>query len=365
MDKKKNIPQLRFPEFHGEWGKKQIIDVAPLQRGFDLPQDNIREGKYPVVFSNGILAYHNEYKVKGPGVVTGRSGTIGKVTYVEENFWAHNTSLWVTDFKGNDPKYIFYFYSRFNLEKLATGSGVPTLNRNDIHAKYIYFPSYHEQQKIASFFTTIDQKISQLKRKKTLLEQYKKGLMQKIFTQQIRFKDDNGQEFPKWEKKKLGDCLDYIQPTKYIVNTTEYDNSYQIPVLTAGKSFILGYTDETEGIYNDCLPVIIFDDFTTSSQFVDFAFKVKSSAMKILVAKLNVNIKYIFEAMQTLNYEIGGHERHWISKFSPMCIDLPSLPEQTKIASFLSTIDDKITHTQKQIEKAEVWKKGLMQQMFV
>jgi type I restriction enzyme S subunit len=163
----------------------------------------------------------------------------------------------------------------------------------------------------------------------------------------------------------LGDCLDYIQPTKYLVSSTEYDNSYTTPVLTAGKTFILGYTNETNGIFENNLPVIIFDDFTTATQFVDFPFKAKSSAMKILIANEGVNIKFIYEAMEVMNYEIGGHERHWISKFAPLEISIPCLEEQTKIANFLSAIDEKINHCGVQIEKMEVWKKGLLQQMFV
>jgi type I restriction enzyme S subunit len=204
-----------------------------------------------------------------------------------------------------------------------------------------------------------------LKQKKTFLEQYKKGVMQKIFSQELRFKDDNGNDYPDWEEKKLGDCLDYIQPTKYLVSSTEYDNSYTTPVLTAGKTFILGYTNETNGIFENNLPVIIFDDFTTATQFVDFPFKAKSSAMKILIANEGVNIKFIYEAMEVMNYEIGGHERHWISKFAPLEISIPCLEEQTKIANFLSAIDEKINHCGVQIEKMEVWKKGLLQQMFV
>ena len=165
--------------------------------------------------------------------------------------------------------------------------------------------------------------------------------------------------------KSLGDCLDYIQPTKYLVESTEYDDSYSTPVLTAGKTFILGYTNETQGIFEDNLPVIIIDDFTTATQFVDFPFKAKSSAMKILVAKENVSIKFIYETMQILKYEIGGHERHWISKFTFLDISLPSIEEQTKIANFLSAIDEKIKLVQGQIEKMELWKKGLLQKMFV
>ena len=165
----------------------------------------------------------------------------------------------------------------------------------------------------------------------------KATLAQKIFTQQLRFKDDNGNDFPDWEVKKLGECLDYIQPTKYLVSSTEYDNSYKTPVLTAGKTFILGYTNETNGIFENNLPIIIFDDFTTATQFVDFPFKAKSSAMKILAATKGVHIKFIFEAMQFMNYEVGGHERHWISKFAPIEILIPSLDEQIKIANFLSS----------------------------
>jgi type I restriction enzyme S subunit len=149
------------------------------------------------------------------------------------------------------------------------------------------------------------------------------------------------------------------------VSSTEYDNRYETPVLTAGKTFILGYTDETKGIFKSPLPVIIFDDFTTATQFVDFPFKAKSSAMKILIAKENMNIKFMFEAMRMMNYEIGGHERHWISKFSPKSILIPSYAEQTKIANFLSAIDDKIMKVAEALEATQQWKKGLLQKLFI
>ena len=140
-------PNLRFPEFVGDWEIKKLGDVAPLQRGFDLPVDVIKIGEFPVVFSNGILKHHNEFKVKSPGVVTGRSGTIGKVTYVEKDFWPHNTSLWVTEFNNNNPKFIFYFYSQFNLERFGTGSGVPTLNRTIFIFKKSFSPPSQNKPK--------------------------------------------------------------------------------------------------------------------------------------------------------------------------------------------------------------------------
>jgi type I restriction enzyme S subunit len=150
-----------------------------------------------------------------------------------------------------------------------------------------------------------------------------------------------------------------------LVSSTEYDNSYKTPVLTAGKTFILGYTNEINGIFENNLPVIIFDDFTTATQFVDFPFKAKSSAMKILAATKAVHIKFIYEAMQFLNYEIGGHERHWISKFAPSEILVPSFDEQTKIANFLSEIDGKIEIEKQLLVQYENQKKYLLQNLFI
>ena len=124
-----------------------------------------------------------------------------------------------------------------------------------------------------------------------------------------------------WQEKKLGEVLGYEQPTNYIVNTTDYSDSYKTPVLTAGQSFILGYTDEEQGIKDasDKNPVIIFDDFTTSSHYVDFPFKVKSSAMKLLYLydnNNNYNFYFIYYVLKNLHYIPQSHERHWISKFS-------------------------------------------------
>ncbi len=177
--------QIRFKQDDGsdfpDWQKKKISEFAPLQRGFDLPVSQIIEGPFPVVFSNGILKMHHEYKVVSPGVVTGRSGTIGNIVYVEKNFWPHNTSLWVTDFKKNLPRFVYYFYIYLDLTRFSSGSGVPTLNRNDIHARSMEFPCVQEQGKIANFLTLIDQKITVIEKQIKYTERFKKGLFQKMF----------------------------------------------------------------------------------------------------------------------------------------------------------------------------------------
>lgn len=150
-----------------------------------------------------------------------------------------------------------------------------------------------------------------------------------------------------WQVKTLGECLEYEQPTKYIVKNTQYSNEYEIPVLTAGKSFLLGYTNDTENIFTQT-PVIIFDDFTTDSKFVDFHFKVKSSAMKILHATKIANIKFVFYFMQTIQYRSDTHKRYWISEYAKLPIPLPPLETQKAIVEKLENafahIDEAVRH---------------------
>lgn len=150
--------------------------------------------------------------------------------------------------------------------------------------------------------------------------------------------------FEKLKWQKLEDLLDYEQPTKYIVKTTNYDKKYSLPVLTAGQTFILGYTDENTGVYRANLeePVIIFDDFTTGNHWVDFDFKVKSSAMKILKAKGETNIRYCYHYMQTIDVDITEHRRQWISIYSKIKILLPSIPVQKHIVNMLDKFEELI-----------------------
>ena len=177
-----SVPEIRFAGFTDPWDQRKLIMVAPLQRGFDLPAEKIIPGVYPVMMSNGIGAYHNEYKVKGPGVVTGRSGTIGNLQYVESAFWPHNTTLWVTKFYGNHPKFIYYLYEKIDLKRYKAGSGVPTLNRNDVHDTMVFFPaSRKEQELISAVLTYLDDLITLHQRKLELLQNIKKSLLDKMF----------------------------------------------------------------------------------------------------------------------------------------------------------------------------------------
>lgn len=170
-----------------------------------------------------------------------------------------------------------------------------------------------------------------------------------------------------WEVKTLGECLEYEQPTKYIVKNTQYSDEYKIPVLTAGKSFLLGYTNDTENIFTQT-PVIIFDDFTTDSKFVDFDFKVKSSAMKILHTTKIANIKFVFYFMQTIQYRSDTHKRYWISEYAKLPIPLPPIETQKQIVQIL---ESKFAHLEKlaqfvnaSLENLQRLKSSLLNQAF-
>jgi len=166
-----------------------------------------------------------------------------------------------------------------------------------------------------------------------------------------------------WPTKKLGEVLDYEQPGKYIVNTKSYRDDYKTPVLTAGKTFILGHTNEKDNVFPiDELPVIIFDDFTTAIKFVDFPFKVKSSAMKILHAKRGkADIKFLFYAMKTMRLNHHTHKRYWISEYSKKQITLPPLIEQKKIVGKIEKLFAKIDEAQKLREEAKFETASLFQ----
>lgn len=195
------------------------------------------------------------------------------------------------------------------------------------------------------------------------LDSEKNKLKEKKGAPELRFKgfiDD-------WEKRKLGEIFNYEQPTKYIVKSTEYDDTFNTPVLTAGKSFLLGYTDEISGIKNATVenPVVIFDDFTTGSHYVDFPFKIKSSAMKLLSLNDNSdNFYFMFNTLKNIKYVPQSHERHWISKFSEFEIYKPSQKEQQKIGNFFKQLDDTISLHQRKLDLLKDQKKGYLQKMF-
>ncbi|HEC1877761.1 TPA: restriction endonuclease subunit S [Campylobacter jejuni] len=165
-----------------------------------------------------------------------------------------------------------------------------------------------------------------------------------------------------WISTELSSLLDYERPDLYIVESDNYKNE-GIPVLTANKSFILGYTDEKNNIYS-CVPVIIFDDFTTEKKYVDFPFKVKSSAIKILKPKGNNVLKFVFELMNTINFEAKEHKRYYISTYQKLFVCVPKdVKEQQKIADCLSSIDELINAESKKLKALKKYKKGLMQKL--
>ena len=402
MEKQKNIPKLRFPEFEGEWEKKILNDTCTIVGG-GTPDSGKEE------FWNGHIQWFTPTEIKmdyvsksertitelglkkssarllpdGTILLTSRA-TIGEVAIALNECTTNQGFQSIIVNKSYNNLFIFNWIknNRYQFIRRANGSTFLEISKSEIGKIPICAPILPEQQKIASFFTVIDQKISQLKRKKTLLEQYKKGVMQKIFSQEIRFKDDNGQEFPKWEKKKLGE-LTYKTGKKNKGSTP-----YPIYSINNREGF-LPQGDQFEGVdsnsrgYDISLYKIIeektfaYNPARINVGSIGFSGDLKdviiSSLYVCFKTKQGVEDAYLLHYLKTFqfnksvlqNVEGGVRDYLFYENFSNIKINLPSNKEQVKIANFLSAIDDKINHTQKQVEKAEVWKKGLMQQMFV
>jgi type I restriction enzyme S subunit len=165
------------------WVKEKIGEILTLQRGFDITKKTQTYGLYPVVSSSGITSYHNEFKVRGPGVVIGRKGTLGTAFYIQSDFWPHDTTLWVKDFKGNYPQYIYYFLKALPLAQFDSGSSNPTLNRNFVHQMDAFKPTLENQIKIANLLSTLDSKIELNNRINAELEAMAKTLYDYWFVQ--------------------------------------------------------------------------------------------------------------------------------------------------------------------------------------
>ena len=345
------------------WVWCKLGEIFYLKAGENITSKDISEIKkedfiYPCYGGNGIRGYTKQYNKEGIFSLIGRQGALcGNINIGKGKFFATEHAVVVNTFSETNVNWCFYFLKQLNLNQYATSTAQPGLSVNNINQIYIPLPPLKEQDWIANEIDRLFTLIEQLEEDKAALQQLVSQLKSKILSLAIRGQlvpqDANDEpaevllkrinpeyksrgnlhykNLPKgWAVCKLEDILEYKQPQEYIVNSVDYDDSYNTPVLTAGKSFIIGYTNETEGIFNE-LPVIIFDDFTTASKYVDFKFKVKSSAMKILKPKGNVNLAYIHYFMSITRLISDTHKRYWISEYSKLIVPLPPLAEQQRI----------------------------------
>ena len=267
-------------------------------------------------------------------------------------------------------KYLFYFLLSHRDMFIAKGGGgaQPNISKEIIVNTAIPLPPLAEQERIVTeierWFTLIDQLEQGKSDLQTVIKQAKSRVLYltihgKLVPQNPNDEPaidllkrinpdftpcDNG-HYPQlpdgWCKCRLEDIVEYEQPQAYIVNSTDYDDRYLTPVLTAGKSFVIGYTNETEGIYQNT-PCIIFDDFTTDSKLVDFPFKVKSSAMKILKVAADIEIEYVAMFMNITRLIGDTHKRYWISEYSKLCIPIPPEEEQKRIINTANAMFEKL-----------------------
>ena len=344
-------------------GKYKLLRIT------DIQDNQVDWGTVP--FTDFDEDKVSSYILHDGDIVFARTGaTVGKsylIKRLRQNAIYASYLIRVQTFDLILPEYVkLFFESGYYWEQIelrSVGIGQPNVNGTILGNLNIPLPSFAEQKrivlKIERWFSLIDQ-IEQSKADlQTTIKQTKSKILDLAIHGKLVPQDpndepaiellkrinldytpcDNGhyENLPNgWGVCRLEDIVDYEQPTAYIVNSTSYNDSYPIPVLTAGKSFIIGYTNEEKGIYSK-LPCIIFDDFTTDSKFVDFPFKVKSSAMKILQVRKGIKIEYVAMFMNTTRLIGDTHKRYWISEYSKLTIPIPPKAEQKRIVDTIHT----------------------------
>ena len=323
---------------------KKLGDICLIETGKLNANAAVDGGAYPFFTTSKQVSYINSWRWDCDALLVAGNANVGDVKHYCGKFEAYQRTYVLSRFSSDINSQFLYYVMASKLKEYLSSK------KNEAAMTYIVLSTL-QSFPIPIPPLKIQQEIVKILDKFTELQAELQAELE-LRSKQYEYYRDDLLSFDKLvtlggvaRRAKLLDIVDYEQPTKYLVETTEYDDSYAIPVLTAGKTFVLGYTNETDGIYNASTedPVIIFDDFTTDSKWVDFPFKVKSSAMKML--KLNKSgretalLRWIYLCMQRLHYVPADHSRHWISKYSNLEIPLPPLEVQKRLVNVLDNFE--------------------------
>ena len=382
MEEKKLVPKLRFPGFTEPWEQRKFGELF-LERREKTTEENediLLSCAITGIYLNSDLFSHfrgsstvGYLKVrKNDLILSAQNLHLGNAN-INFNF-EHgmiSPAYKVFEIESCDPYFVNAWVKKDSTKIFflkVTTEGASQCRKNiDWDAlinQDLLTPNAFEQEAIGKFFYQLDRYITLHQRKLEHLKLKKKSLLQKLFPKE-------GEVYPElrfpgftdpWEQRKFGDLFEYERPDAYIVKSDNYNNDFNMPVLTANKAFILGYTNE-ENSYNK--PSIIFDDFTLDRKYVDFPYMLKSSAIKILTSKNQHNLRFLFERLNSTRFEVLGHARHYISVVQNTTTLCPSVDEEVCISNLLTKFDNLITLHQRKLEHLQLLKKALLQQLFV
>jgi type I restriction enzyme S subunit len=371
-----------------EWEVKRLGDVVTFQRGYDLPHHCRKRGEIPIVTSAGVTDYHNASMADPPGVVTGRYGTIGEVFFITEPFWPLNTTLYVRDFHGNDRRFVYYLLQRFDFATFSGKSGVPGVNRNDLHVVTVTLPvEIPEQRAIATALSDVDALLAALDRLIAKQRDLKQAAMQQLLTGQTRLPGFEGE----WEVKRL-DEICWFQEGPGVRNTQFTNNGIK---LLNGTNIYRGglnldtttrFISEKEayGPYSHFMAdegdiVLASSGITVERLHEKVAFVMRENlpfCMNTSTIRFKPNDgrlcpRFLFQFLvgDKFKLQIGGvatgsaQLNFGPSHVAKVEITLPPLPEQTAIATVLSDMDAELAALEQRRDKTRALKQGMMQEL--
>lgn len=379
-----SVPELRFKQDNGqnfpEWEEKLLGDLcATFKSGSGITSEQIKnQGSYPVYGGNGLRGYSDTFTHDGYYVLIGRQGALcGNINRSVGKAFISEHAIAVNANETSDTEWLAQKLDLLNLNRLSESSAQPGLAVNKLVKLKLAVPSKSEQTKIANFLTAVDEKITHLTQKYDLLTQYKKGVMQQIFNQELRFKDDTGRDFPEWELSELGKFIDEYKDKSTVENQHRVLTSARTGLIPQDEYFEEGRLSRKDNLGFNIVPQG-FVTYRSRSDDGIFKFNLNELGYTGIISTYypvfnltNCNNKFFIELTEFYKGDFGkysvGTSQTVLSLNVLKKIEFmfPCFDEQTKIARFFTAIDDKISITKEQLEAVKQYKQGLLQQMFV
>ena len=365
---------MRFSGFDDEWIEEKLGNLVQIKSG-ECTKNLITgiDNSIPY-FKVEQLNNSLKYQIKTPYFINDKSKIVNKgsiifpkrgaaillnkIRILNQDSFMDTNLMTLTPNNKLYNEFLYYFIYKENLSKIADTTSIPQLNNKHIKPYPIKLPSFEEQLKISKFISSVDKKVALLSQNLEIFNDFKKGLLQQIFTQKLRF--DFSDE---WNYVNFNNIFKSASTKKYQIKSAEIMANGDFEVIDQGKDEIAGYFNDKNKLCYE-LPIIIYGDHTTFVKFRDKPFIVGADGVKLLLPKIDSNLKYLFYALEYFNIKPEGYKRHF-SIIKKIKLPIPSLEEQNEISEMFSSVDNKLKYTQKQLQETKKFKKGLLQQMFV